>query len=253
MNNFKCIGIVFFTFFVLTTKLNAQVTALCACDNPCHRNAHGGTTRSLCDRMMNNTQPDNSSNYSNGYSNSYNSGSSYSNSAQQQLDAQIRQMEIQSKMQADIGNNLLQGLGSMFNNLVAQKAAKNIAAENKNRDKKFEELRSRLQNEDGDLIDCMNCTGQGYNACYSCNSSGKIRCGTCSGYGGETCITCKGAGSYEMSGINFTCASCSGSRVRVCYTCNSTGAEFCSNCNGTGTKQCSYCVGTGKEFRRFQK
>jgi hypothetical protein len=168
-------------------------------------------------------------------------------------DYQLQQRASQSNLEANVGNAILGSAGNIYNNVVNRSYEKKIIEQNQNRDKRFQELRNRIESEGGELVSCLNCSGVGSNKCLSCKSSGKISCGTCSGRGGETCMTCKGAGSYELSGANFTCASCNGKRVNVCYTCNSTGKETCASCYGLGVRLCSNCAGTGKEFRRSQK
>ena len=169
--------------------------------------------------------------------------------SQEKIEAQMRELTRKSQAQANVASSILDGLSSILGTIQANQAKRSIAEDNNKRAKQFEELKKRVQNEEGELAECSSCYGEGYKDCRICNSKGKKTCGVCYGKAGETCSICRGSGTYQVGTVKMSCTSCFGKGVKNCSYCGNTGQTLCSSCNGLGRTQCNHCYGTGQEFK----
>ncbi len=169
---------------------------------------------------------------------------------QEKIDAQMADISRKSKAQAEVASTIVDGLGSMMNTYLVNQAKRSIAEDNRKRSQKFEELKRQVQSEEGELVDCSSCNGEGYDRCNTCSSNGKKTCGVCYGKAGENCAVCKGSGTYAVGSTTLSCTSCFGKGKISCTSCGNTGESLCIICNGLGKTQCIHCSGTGQEFKR---
>ncbi|MEE1944038.1 hypothetical protein VRU48_02890 [Pedobacter sp. KR3-3] len=166
---------------------------------------------------------------------------------QQLIQQQLNQLSQKSQAQANVANSLLSGLASILNSSQARNAKRNIASDNDERDRQFEELKSQLKEGNGHLVACSSCDGEGYTECRVCGGEGEKKCSSCNGKGGETCPVCRGSG---KGSFNMACTYCFGKGTKDCLICGNTGKELCTTCNGLGKRFCTSCRGTGQKFER---
>jgi len=172
------------------------------------------------------------------------------NKSQEIIDEQINVLNRKIQLQSNIGKGIVDGLGSFFNMKRFNEARQEIIKDNSKRTKHFEELKKQIQTEEGDLIDCKSCFGQGYTNCGNCGSSGKNTCSVCSGLPNERCYKCGGSGKYQFGTLSLLCTVCSGKGIKNCTYCGNSGQIICSVCNGLGRVQCAHCFGTGQKFKK---
>ena len=92
-------------------------------------------------------------------------------------------------------------------------------------------------------VNCSNCYGDGELDCSSCDGTGKIDgdeegeqvdCPDCSGRGKEECSDCGGSGKEE-------CSDCGGNGKNDCSRCDGDGRLDCDRCDGEGRVDCPDC------------
>lgn len=166
---------------------------------------------------------------------------------QQLMQQQLDQLSQKSQAQANVANSLLSGLASILNGSQVRNAKRNIASDNDERDHRFDELKSQLQEGNGHLIECSSCDGEGYTKCRVCGGEGEKKCSSCNGKGGETCTVCRGSG---RGAFNMACTNCFGKGTKDCLICGNARKELCTSCNGLGKRFCTTCRGTGQKFER---
>lgn len=168
---------------------------------------------------------------------------------QRQIDAQMTIINQRDREMYAVSESISNGISSIFGTIQEALIKRRIDENNRERDKRFNELRAKVQEGNGELVDCIRCFGVGYEECWDCNSKGAKTCYMCNGNPKATCINCHGTGNLPLGTSSMVCVTCSGKGYKSCITCNNTGQTLCVPCNGLGKKHCIYCDGTGKEYK----
>ncbi|MCB9187531.1 MAG: hypothetical protein H6601_12405 [Flavobacteriales bacterium] len=164
---------------------------------------------------------------------------------------QLRQLNAQSRARAEAIGNLHSSVSSSVRKSIDDGQRRRIEEQNRNRESRFAELRRKVQSEDGELVNCYKCGGNGGSSCSTCRGAGSRTCNSCQGNAGKSCRVCNGSGvKYTLGTTKVTCSSCFGKGKIECSWCHNTGNAPCTQCDGVGKSSCYYCAGTGLEFRR---
>lgn len=154
------------------------------------------------------------------------------------LNEKMRQQSVQLEA-------VTNGIGELRDLIVGNMMQKSINSDNADRQKRFNELEEDIKTKKGDLVDCNECSGRGYDVCNHCDGNGFNICSNCSGNGSIKCYRCSGTG-YAFG---VKCVTCGGSGSSECSYCFGKGKNICTYCYGLGKIQCIRCRGTSKEFK----
>jgi len=159
---------------------------------------------------------------------------------QEQLDKVDRQTEnIHTKNDA-----IQQGLNGIADILQKNLQDKIIRSDKDTRQDATRELKDKINNSSGNVVECSNCNGTGSLKCNDCEGNGYNQCVVCSGNGNKNCPICSGTGRSN----NRVCVMCGGKGANECSICFGKGKTACVNCSGFGHLICRSCGGIGQKF-----